>query len=99
MNKDLPFAPEDGEDYVMLETLIATFYENPQDTWVLQNNPVAQSDLDYRWIDDSNSWDDTKYWVEGGTGIERVSSYWWKLQITNSTISGWGSHWSLENGT
>ena len=86
LNKDLPFAPEDGEDYVMLKTLIATFYDNPQDTWVLQQNPVAQADLDYRWIDDSNSWDDTKYWVEGGTGIERVSNYWWKLQITNTTI-------------
>lgn len=86
LNKRLPFAPEAGEDYVMLNTLIATFYANPQDAFALQTNKNPQSNLDYRWIDNGNEWTDSKYWVEGGTGIERVAGNWWKLQITNNTI-------------
>lgn len=86
LNKNLPFAPEAGEDYVMLETLTTTFYANPQDAFALQTNRNPQSNLDYRWIDSGNQWTDSKYWVEGGTGIERVAGNWWKLQITNNTI-------------
>lgn len=86
LNKNLPFALEAGEDYVMLETLTATFYSNPQDAFALQTNRNPQSNLDYRWIDSGNQWEDSKYWVEGGTGIERVAGNWWKLQITNNTI-------------
>lgn len=86
LNKSLPFAPEAGEDYVMLNTLTATFYANPQDAFALQTNKNPQSNLDYRWIDEGNEWTDAKYWVEGGTGIERVAGNWWKLQITNNTI-------------
>lgn len=87
LNKDLPFAPASGTRYVMMKTLIASFYNNLQDTWVLQDDTSPQSNLDYRWIDTSNSWNDTKYWVEGGTGIERVANYWWKAQITNDDIT------------
>ena len=86
LNKSLPFAPEAGEDYVMLNTLTATFYTNSQDAFALQTNKNPQSNLDYRWIDEGNEWADAKYWVEGGTGIERVAGNWWKLQITNNTI-------------
>lgn len=86
LNKSLPFVPEAGEDYVMLNTLTATFYTNSQDAFALQTNKNPQSNLDYRWIDEGNEWADTKYWVEGGTGIERVAGNWWKLQITNNTI-------------
>lgn len=86
LNKSLPFAPEAGEDYVMLNTLTATFYANSQDAFALQTNKNPQSNLDYRWIDEGNEWADAKYWVEGGTAIERVAGNWWKLQITNNTI-------------
>lgn len=86
LNKSLPFAPEAGEDYVMLNTLTATFYANSQDAFALQTNKNPQSNLDYRWIDEGNEWADVKYWVEGGTSIERVAGNWWKLQITNNTI-------------
>lgn len=86
LNKSLPFALEAGEDYVMLNTLTATFYTNSQDAFALQTNKNPQSNLDYRWIDEGNEWADAKYWVEGGTGIERVAGNWWKLQITNNTI-------------
>lgn len=87
LNKNLPFAPEQGTRYVMMNTLSTPFYNNIQDEWVLQSSLAVQGDKDYRWIDNSNSWDDTKFWTEGGTGIERVANQWWKLRITNDSIT------------
>lgn len=82
----LPFVPEAGDKYVMMVTLKASFYSNPINQWLLQSTNQSDSTYDYRWIDESNTWDDDKYWVEGGTAIVRIAESWWKVKLTNSSI-------------
>lgn len=86
LNKELPFVPADDTRYVMLNTLSTSMISAVQDAWVLQATRTQNPDYDYRWIDASNSWEDEKYWVEGGTGVERIANHWWKVQITNNFI-------------
>lgn len=85
-NSPLPFVPTAGDQYVMMVTLKASFYSNPNNQWLLQTSNKVNSAYDYRWIDENNTWDDTKYWVEGGTAIVRIAEYWWKLKLTKDSI-------------
>ena len=61
------------------------FYTNTTSTFVLSENNVAQINNDYVW-DDNESWNDTYYWVEGGTSLERICNHWWKIQITKAGV-------------
>lgn len=85
-NSPLPFIPTAGDQYVMMVTLKTAFYSNPNNQWLLQTSSKVNSTYDYRWIDENNTWDDTKYWVEGGTAIVRIAEYWWKLKLTKDSI-------------
>lgn len=85
-NSPLPFVPTEGDPYVMMVTLKAPFYSNPNNQWLLQATNKTNPAYDYRWIDDNNTWDDTKYWVEGGTAIVRIAESWWKIKLTKDSI-------------
>ena len=85
-NSPLPFVPTAGDQYVMMVTLKAAFYSNPNNQWLLQTSSKTNSAYDYRWIDENNAWDDTKYWVEGGTAIVRIAESWWKVKLTKDSI-------------
>ena len=85
-NSPLPFVPTAGDQYVMMVTLKAAFYSNPNNQWLLQASSKTNSAYDYRWIDENNTWDDTKYWVEGGTAIVRIAESWWKVKLTKDSI-------------
>lgn len=88
LGRDLPneLIPVAGDTYVMQDTLSVPFYSNINNTFCLQNNAVSIASNDYVWIDEGYVWNDSQYWVEGGTEVARISENWWKLQITNSTI-------------
>ena len=62
------------------------FYNKTSQTSVLSPNNVPQISSDYIWDDDTTAWNDTYYWVEGGTSLERVCNHWWKIQITKDGI-------------
>ena len=85
-NSPLPFVPTAGDQYVMMVTLKTAFYSNPNNQWLLQTSNKVNSAYDYRWIDENNTWDDTKYWVEGGTAIVRIAESWWKVKLTKDSI-------------
>lgn len=85
-NSPLPFVPAAGDQYVMMVTLKTAFYSNPNNQWLLQTSNKVNSAYDYRWIDENNTWDDTKYWVEGGTAIVRIAESWWKVKLTKDSI-------------
>ena len=85
-NSPLPFVPTAGDQYVMMVTLKTAFYSNPNNQWLLQTSNKVNSTYDYRWIDENNTWDDTKYWVEGGTAIVRIAESWWKVKLTKDSI-------------
>lgn len=85
-NSPLPFVPTAGNQYVMMVTLKTAFYSNPNNQWLLQTSSKINSAYDYRWIDENNTWDDTKYWVEGGTAIVRIAESWWKVKLTKDSI-------------
>lgn len=85
-NSPLPFVPAAGDQYVMMVTLKTAFYSNPNNQWLLQTSNKVNSTYDYRWIDENNTWDDTKYWVEGGTAIVRIAESWWKVKLTKDSI-------------
>lgn len=85
-NSPLPFVPTAGDQYVMMVTLKTAFYSNPNNQWLLQTSSKVNSTYDYRWIDENNTWDDTKYWVEGGTAIVRIAESWWKVKLTKDLI-------------
>lgn len=85
-NSSLPFVPTAGDQYVMMVTLKAAFYSNPNNQWLLQGTNKTNPAYDYRWIDNNNTWDDTKYWVEGGTAIVRIAESWWKIKLTKNSI-------------
>lgn len=73
-------------DYYFLYSSVETaFYDNPNNTFVLQQSRVKNPYADYIWTDD-NVWNDTHYWVEGGTQLERAAENWWKLKITKDEI-------------
>lgn len=77
--------PSVGEYYFLYDAVEGQFYSNQNNTFVLQNNNVKNPYADYIWTDD-NVWNDSYYWVEGGTQIERASDSWWKIQITKDGI-------------
>lgn len=87
MNKQLPFIPQAGEGYYMLDTLSIPFYTNTNKVFPLQRSAIPAINEDYFWTDAGNIWDDyNTYWVEGGTPIERIAESWWKIQIGNEEI-------------
>lgn len=65
--------------------LSSYFYTDKTQVFVLSSTNLAQIDNDYIWIDDE-MWDDNKFWVEGGTSIERICNHWWKVQINKEGI-------------
>ena len=78
--------PSIGEYYFLYSAVEHPFYENPNNTFVLQATNIKNIYADYIWTD-SDSWNDDYYWVEGGTQIDRASNNWWKLKITNQDIT------------
>lgn len=88
LGKPLPesIIPVAGDTYVMQDTLSVSFYNNVNNVFCLQPSSVSIASNDYVWLDDGNIWNDSMYWVEGGTEVARIAENWWKLQITNNNI-------------
>lgn len=88
LGKPLPesIIPVAGDTYVMQDTLSVSFYNNVNNVFCLQPSSVSIASNDYVWLDDGNTWNDSMYWVEGGTEVARIAENWWKLQITNNNI-------------
>ncbi len=89
-DKALPFIPEVGDNYYINETLSTDFYSNVNNVFTLQNTNIVNPVNDYIW-NDSAIWpseeiENSYYWVEGGTEVERIADYWWKLELTNDNI-------------
>lgn len=87
LSKDLDNSSRPNiNDYYFLYTAVESpFYNNVNNTFVLQATRVKNIYADYIWAD-SSSWNDDYYWVEGGTQIERASNNWWKVEIKNNSI-------------
>lgn len=81
----LPFIPSVGDILYLNNSLSTDLYSNTTSAFVLAQSNFVNPDYDYIWMDDA-TWNDSYFWVEGGTPIQRVCGHWWKLQITNSTI-------------
>lgn len=69
-----------GED-----TLETPFYSGTTQVFVNSDSAIVQPNYDYVWLD-TGTWNDSGYWVEGGTSLQRVCNHWWKAQITNNDI-------------
>lgn len=82
---DVSVRPNEGDYYFLYSAVETAFYDNPNNTFVLQATNVKNIYADYIWTD-SSSWNDNYYWVEGGTQIGRAADNWWKVQITNNNI-------------
>ena len=82
---DVSVRPNEGDYYFLYSAVETAFYDNPNNTFVLQATNVKNIYADYIWTD-SSSWNDDYYWVEGGTQIGRAADNWWKVQITNNNI-------------
>ena len=74
-------SPSIGDSFYLLDTIEAEYYTSSNDIFCLQNYPEADNYGDYIWIDDE-TWNDAKFWVEGGTPIERIKDIWWKIEAT-----------------
>ena len=84
-NMDISVQPNSGDYYFLYSAIETSFYDNPNNTFVLQATNIQNIYADYIWTDDS-SWNDNYYWVEGGTQIGRASENWWKIKVTNNDI-------------
>ena len=84
-NMDNSVKPNVNDYYFLYSAVETAFYDNPNNTFVLQATNIQNIYADYIWTDDS-SWNDSYYWVEGGTQIGRASENWWKIKITNNDI-------------
>ena len=65
--------------------LEASFYSDTNQLFVLTSTGAVQLQGDYVW-DDNAAWNDSYFWTEGGTSLQRVCNHWWKIQITNTGI-------------
>lgn len=77
--------PSVGDAFFLYDTVTASYYDSPNNVFVLQSVNFASPYSDYIWTD-SGIWQDTYYWVEGGTAIVRASNTWWKIQITKDSM-------------
>lgn len=77
--------PEVGDAFFLYDTVTASYYDTPNNVFVLQNVNFASPYSDYIWTD-SGIWQDSYYWVEGGTAAVRASNTWWKIQITKDSM-------------
>lgn len=77
--------PEVGDAFFLYDTVTASYYDTPNNVFVLQSVNFASPYSDYIWTD-SGIWQDSYYWVEGGTAIVRASNTWWKIQITKDNM-------------
>lgn len=66
-------------------SLTIPFYTNTTQEFVLTATGTAQINSDYVW-QDTATWNDSYFWTEGGTSIERVCNHWWKVQITSTEM-------------
>ena len=82
LSKNLPDSviPAVDDLYFLYSAVETAFYDEVNNTFVLQKNAIKNPYADYIWMD-SSIWDDDNYWVEGGTQIERASENWWKLKF------------------
>ena len=87
LSKDLDNSsrPNINDYYFLCTAVESPFYNNVNNTFVLQATRIKNIYADYIWAD-SSSWNDDYYWIEGGTQIERASNNWWKLEIKNNSI-------------
>lgn len=89
-DKPLPFIPEESSVYYLNDTLSTDFYTNINNTFALQASSTTSPLFDYIWMD-SFVWPSAEnelsyYWLEGGTETGRIVDYWWKLELTNTSI-------------
>ena len=77
--------PSVGDEFFLYNTVSAPYYNNPNNVFLLQSTNFVSPYSDYIW-DDTSSWQDTYYWVEGGTPVERASNTWWKVQFTKDEM-------------
>ena len=61
------------------------FYTGVTSSFVLTETGNSSLNNDYIWMD-TETWNDSYIWTEGGTALERICNHWWKVQITNSGI-------------
>ena len=66
-------------------SLTIPFYTNTTQEFVLTATGIPQVNSDYVW-QDTATWNDSYFWTEGGTSIERVCNHWWKVQITSTEM-------------
>lgn len=83
-----PIPQKNDIDYEVypLTARLQPFYTGTTPAFVLQENTIVNPNYDYQWIDDSNSWIDSDYWVEGGGAIARLLAGWWKVEVTDTEI-------------
>ena len=77
--------PSVGDEFFLYNTVSAPYYNTPNNVFLLQSTNFISPYSDYIW-DDNGSWQDSYYWVEGGTPIERAANTWWKVQFTKDEM-------------
>lgn len=80
--KALPFTPAEGAYIYVPFSIITPFIEGITDVWLLQE---FEDLMKHTYWDDTDSWDDSKYWRETGDFIHLISSIWWKIDIRSNS--------------
>jgi len=80
--KPLPFTPSRGAYIYVPFSIITPFIEGITDVWLLRE---FENVLEHTYWDDTDSWDDNKYWRETGDFISLISSIWWKIQVVSNS--------------
>lgn len=66
--------------------LSTAFYTGTTNVFLLTTTGQPKANEDYVW-DDTGTWNDALIWTEGGTPIGRICNHWWKVRITNTSIT------------
>ena len=80
--KALPFIPKKGAYIYVPFSIITPFVEGIKDVWLLQE---FENVLEHTYWDDTDSWNDNKFWRETGDFISLISSIWWKIQVRSNS--------------
>lgn len=78
LTRPLPFTPAEGAYIYVPYSIITPFIDGVTDAWLLQE---FEDILKHTLWDDTDSWDDNKYWRETGDFLHLISSIWWKIDI------------------
>ncbi len=82
LTKALPFTPERGAYIYVPFSIITPFVEGITDVWLLQE---FENVLEHTYWDDTDSWNDNKFWRETGDFISLISSVWWKIEVKSNS--------------